>query len=425
MAPDTLLLRQVQLLEAEGRPARRGDALVEGDRLVALDPGSGVEAGRVLEAQGLWLAPSLVDPHSVLREPHSGRAETLESLAAAARLGGYGTLALLPWAASWRDRPEAFDLSLPAPQRLLLWGSFSRAGEDEELAPHADQLAAGACGLAGASAMPPLALLERGLRLAEMGDSPVLLAPRDPSLSPEGFVRERVEALRSGWPVETPLSEVLPLQTLLTLARTLPEAPLRLMNLSTAEAMVLLRQADPRPPASVCWWHLLADCGHLDPEAEGWRVQPSLGGPADREALIAALADGLLTAVAVQHEALDAEERLLPLDQRRPGIAGHGLVLPLLWQELVVNRGWSAAQLWQVLCWGGCRFLGLEPSSLQPGSRDWILFDPAAAAGFDPGEDPSLAANRPDRHGPQGRGRVIASGFIAPERWSLPGNQRR
>ena len=432
--PSTLLLRQVNLLEGPGLPARSCDVLVEGTRLLNLDllRNSPINADLSashpdqepwlgIDATQLWLGPALVDPHSVLDDPYLGRAESLTSLAAAARAGGYGTVALLPWGPTWRDRPESLELSWPEPMRLLLWGAFSQAGDDRELAAHADQLTAGACGLACSSSLPPVALLERGLRLAEMDDRPVLVAPRDLSLTQQGFVRERVEALRGGWPVDPPLSELLPLQTLLSLVDALPEAPVRLMNLSTAEAVQLLRHRGGMPLASVGWWHLIADSGNLDPTAEGWRMVPSLGGPADRQALIAALADGTLTAVAVQHEALDAEERLLPLDQRRPGVAGHGLVLPLLWRELVEGCHWHPSQLWQALCWGPCRFLGLEPSRLKEGSGDWILFDPRAKGGFEPGQDPSLAANRPELEHPPLRGAVVASGFSDPSDWLLPG----
>jgi dihydroorotase len=430
--PAPLLLRQVNLLEGPDSPERRADVLMEGQRLatilgnpVAGEPfgpeamaglGSPVE----LEASHLWLGPALVDPHSVLEDPWLGRAETLASLAAAARSGGYGTVALLPWARPWRDRPESLALAWPAPLRLLLWGSFSQGGEERELAPHADQLAAGACGLAGSAILPPLALLERGLRLGETGRHPVLVAPRELSLTQQGFVRERVEALRGGLPVDPVLSELLPLQSLLTLADALPEACLRLMNLSTAEGVELLRQRRGQPQASVGWWHLLADSGSLDPAAEGWRMVPSLGGPADREALIAGLSDGSLSAVAVHHEALDPEERLLPLDQRRPGLAGHGLVLPLLWDALVSEGIWSARQLWQVLCWGPCGFLNLPPSRLEAGSRDWILFDPKAPGGFSPDQDPSLAANRPEPPGGAFKGRVVASGLSDPQDWLIP-----
>jgi dihydroorotase len=183
------------------------------------------------------------------------------------------------------------------------------------------------------------------------------------------------------------------------------------MNLSTAAGVALLaeRPAHQRPLATVSWWHLLADSGGLDPLAEGWRLQPSLGCRADREALIAGLASGLLTAVAVHHQPLDAEEQLLPLDQRKPGVAGHRYVLPSLWQELVVRRGWGAADLWRVLCWGPAQVLGLTAPQLAAGSRDWILFDPVQRWCPWQESDASLAANQPLRN-QELTGRVIARG---------------
>jgi dihydroorotase len=237
-----------------------------------------------------------------------------------------------------------------------------------------------------------------------------------------GFVREGVDALRAGWPLDPSLSEQLPLQTLLGCAEALAVPALRLMNLSTAAGVELLRgwRGRQRPLASVCWWHLLADASRLDPTAEGWRLVPSLGTPGDREALIAALAEGVIGAVAVNHLALDAEEYLLPLDQRRSGLAGHGLVLPLLWRELVVGRGWSPAQLWQVLCWGPADLLAIERPLLVPGTRHWLLFDPQA--GFRPAQA-SLAANRPVVEqlmpGVPLRGALRASGLVPIESWDL------
>lgn len=411
-------LRQVQLLEGPDRPLRREDVVLRDGAIAAIGRGAeslAVELGlQELDASGWLLAPALVDPHSQLEDPFTGRAETLGSLVSSAAAAGYGTLALLPRARSWRDRPERLQLSVPPPFELLLWGSFSSGGRGEDLAPHGDQLEAGALGLAEDDALPPLALLERGLRLAERGEAPLLLAPRDPSLTQQGFVREGVEALRAGWPLDPAVSETLPLQSLLSLAAQLPpgSGPLRLMNLSTAAGVELLRQAPTAPQATVAWWHLLADSGCLDPVAEGWRVVPSLGTPGDREALIAALAEGVLTAVAVHHQALDSEEQLLPVDQRQPGVAGHRFVLPALWQELVVRRGWSAEALWGALSFGPSRLLGRPAGRLEEGVRQWLLFDPELE--WDPAEDPHapLAANQP-LIGRRLRGQVLASGLMA------------
>jgi dihydroorotase len=424
MAP--LWLSGLGLLLSPGQILQRSDALIGADgRLQAFGPAAVQQAlGLGLEprpAPGCWLAPALVDPHSVLEDPFQGRAECLASLAEAAAAGGYGTVALLPWASPWRDRPESLQIHWAAPLRLRLWGSFSQSGLDQGLAAHADQLAAGAVGLAGGAALPPAELLERALTLAEWAERPLLLAPRLAQLSGGGFVRESVETLRAGWPPDPTVSELLPLELLRSLVSQRPQPALALMNLSTAAGVQALRQwpLEHRPAASVSWWHLLADAGALAPSDSGWRVEPSLGGPQDREALIAALGEGLIAAVAVHHLPLDREEQLLPLDQRRAGVAGHGgPVLPLLWQELVERRGWSVEQLWQALSWGPAALLGLEPEGLEPGSQRWLLFDPHHSWRFEASASPSRAANQPWLGRPLS-GRILASGLTAPGRWLL------
>ncbi|MFM7237652.1 MAG: dihydroorotase [Cyanobium sp.] len=426
MAATPLLLRQVQVLEGPGEAAARRDVWIDGRQLLGWEavpsPSPRDREIQEVDARHLWLAPPLVDPHSVLEDPWLGRSETLESLCHAAAIGGYGTVALLPWARPWRDRPERLQLAWKDPCRLLLWGSFTADGAEDNLALHAEQIQAGALGLAGSDHLPPLALLEKGLRLGEMGTRPVLLAPRDPSLAQDGFVRERVESLRAGWPTDPVLSETLPLQSLLSLKATHRALQLRLMNLSTVEALALLRSHSDPPPASVCWWHLLADSGSLHPADEGWRMVPSLGAPEDREALIAALSQGLLAAVAVHHQPLDAEEQLLPLDQRKSGMAGHGLALSMLWRELVGQRGWSAEELWQVLCWGPSRYLDLPLERLVPPTDRWILWDPTRPWPEAVRQRGSLAANIPSLPADGLRGRVTASGLLPLEQWPLAEN---
>lgn len=428
-----LWLRQVQLLTGPDDPPQRGDVLIGADGalmgwgtdMTARATELGIAA---TEAEGWLLAPTLVDPHSVLEHPWGSQRETLASLAEAAAASGYGTVALLPWGHPWRDRAECLQgLHWPEPLQLHLWGSFSEEGSDRALAAHWEQLESGAIGLAGTDALPPLPLLERGLLLGEMGDRPVLVAPRQADLCHGGFVREGVETLRSGWPPDPHLSESLPLSALLELVRHRPDSRLVLMNLSTAQGVALLRKAAataPPPAATVSWWHLLADSGNLSPSTDGGsRLVPSLGAPTDREALLAGLADGLIRAVAVHHLPIDPEEQMMPLDQRRGGLAGygpvHGLVLPLLWGELVGRRSWRPEQLWQVLCWGPAELIGQPSPRLQPGSRRWLLFDPAASWWIRRAEILSLAANLPVQDGGSIQGMIRACGLTAPDRWQL------
>jgi hypothetical protein len=90
MSDPHLLLHRVNLMEGPGRPSRIVDALISGQRLQALaEPGALALPvplqGRCqsIDAQTCWLAPPLVDPHSVLDDPYLGRAETLTRLQAA------------------------------------------------------------------------------------------------------------------------------------------------------------------------------------------------------------------------------------------------------------------------------------------------------------------------------------------------------
>ena len=415
---DSLLLDPVRILQGPRHDERQGAVLIENGVLHGLDQVARDRAALLglvpSEASTQLIAPCLVDPHSVLEDPINGRAETLDSLKRCASTGGYGRIALLPRSRTWRDRPTRLQDLLqpnePGGVQINVWGSFSRDGLGSELAPHADLIEHGAIGIADDDFMLPLPLLERGLLLGDMGAAPVLLAPRDPDLQGDGMARACVETLRAGWAPDPLSSESLPVSQLLALQRRHPLRQLRLMNLSTAEAVDQLRREPHPPTGTVSWWHLLADSAGLDIDDPGWRVRPSIGTSADRLALQQAVADGLIS-VAVHAVPLDAEDMLMPPDQRPPGLSGHHLVLSALWDALVRHGGWSVAQLWQALSFGPSALLNLTPEQLQPGSRRWLLFDPDCTwrAQDHDGHRP-LAANLP-LLGRELQGKVRACGL--------------
>ena len=381
--PETMLLDPVRVLVASDQSLQeKGAALFEGDRLIALDQ----QARELASDQGIAainranhvLAPCLVDPHSSLPSPFTGSGETLHTLLCSAAQAGYGQLALLPQAPVPRDCPETlqgFQLE-NCDLKVHLWGSFSQGGAGEQLSSHADLLEAGAIGLCDGEQMPSTNLLDRALLLGEMGEAPVLIAPHDASLQGEGMLREGVETLRAGWPADPVISETLPIGQLLELQRRHKTRKLVLMNLSTADGVEMLSQTNSPPLATVGWWHLIEDRTHQKSESFQWFVTPSVGGESDRRALIRALNDGRINAVAVNGIPLDDEECLLPPDQRSKGLSGHHLVLPALWEHLIVDQGWSVNQLWEVLSFGPSRVLGQAEEQLSLGSNRWILFDP-------------------------------------------------
>ena len=97
-------------------------------------------------------------------------------------------------------------------------------------------------------------------------------------------------------------------------------------------------------------------------------------------------------------------------------------MLPCLWQALVNGQGWTATELWQVICWGPAALLGEPAEGLQAGSRRWLLFDPDAPTAWTGQDSLSRAANQP-LLGRTLRGQIRASGLTAPESWALPATE--
>ena len=60
----SLLIRNGTVVDGSGAPARVADLAVEGDRIVALEPGLAGEAARVIDAKGLMVTPGFIDAHS-------------------------------------------------------------------------------------------------------------------------------------------------------------------------------------------------------------------------------------------------------------------------------------------------------------------------------------------------------------------------
>src|SRR5262249_43905071 len=103
---DDVVVRGARVLD----PVERVDGVldVRVDRGVITEMGTDVDANghRVIEAQGLVLAPAFVDPHVHLRTPGREDEETIESGTAAAAAGGYSAILAVPNTDPPVDEPD-------------------------------------------------------------------------------------------------------------------------------------------------------------------------------------------------------------------------------------------------------------------------------------------------------------------------------
>ncbi len=396
----SLMIRQAFILGlAEGEAAEpvdaqgRGDVLIEDGVISAIAPTLPIPPPNteVIDGRGQFLGPGLIDLYSQSGEPGHESRETYESIRRAAAAGGFTRLGLLPNTRPAVDNVSALERIQQLNYRidsdfplatLLPWATITLAASGNQLTELAELAAAGAVGFTDAQPLPSeIGLIRRLLEYAQPLQKPIALWPCDVRLVGPGVVREGLDALRLGLPGVSALAETTALATLLECVAEIP-TPVHIMRVSTARSVALIRQAKAQGSpisASVPWHHLIFDTHDLQQYDPHLRHDPPLGTPADRQALIAGVAEGVIEAIAIDHSPYTYEEKTVAFDSAPPGAIGLELALPVLWQTFVSTQKWSPRQLWQALSQGPAKCLGFTPAAIAVGNpADITLFDPQA-----------------------------------------------
>jgi dihydroorotase len=155
--------------------------------------------------------------------------------------------------------------------------------------------------------------------------------------------------------------------------------PIHLMRVSTARGVELIahaKQRGIRVTASTTWMHLLFDSDDVASYDPNLRLEPPLGNRHDLEVLIDGVKQGIIDAIAIDHQAYTYEEKTVAFAQAPPGVIGLQLALPLLWQRFVSTGKWSAVELWKALSLAPRKCLQLPVTSIDPQqSHELVLFD--------------------------------------------------
>jgi dihydroorotase len=141
------------------------------------------------------------------------------------------------------------------------------------------------------------------------------------------------------------------------------------------------------------------------------RLSPPLRSENDRQASIAAVADGTVDVITSGHDPRGPEDKRLPFADASPGMAGAETLLALS-LNLVRDGHVSLNRLMTLLSANPAKILGVNAGSFAPGSAaDLILVDPDAPWIVDSAKMAASAGNTPfDKVPVQGRARRIMKG---------------
>ncbi|MGB7416020.1 MAG: dihydroorotase [Thermosynechococcaceae cyanobacterium] len=378
------LLRQVRLLDPSTQCDRISDILISAGQIAAIaDSITDIpDETEQHDCSGLILGTGLVDLYCHSGAPGFEARETLESLGQAASAGGFTRLTLLPDTQPPLDTPDALKRLQAQPDHgvnMQAWGAITHNMEGQHLVELSELRDTGVVGFSEGFPLTNLVLIRRLLEYLAPLKMPIALWPVHSDLAAQGVIREGLQALRLGLPENPSASETTALAALLELVAMVP-APVHIMRVSTARSVQLITAAKAAGlpiTASTTWMHLLWNSDDLSTYNTSLRLDPPVGNPDDQAALIQGLEDGVLDAIATDHQSYTYEEKTVAFGQAPPGAIGLELVLPILWQKFVATERWSPLDLWGKLSQHPAQCLHQQPPTLTVGQpAEMTLFDP-------------------------------------------------
>jgi dihydroorotase len=424
-APATLVLVGARVIDpANGTDAIRDLAVVDG-RIV--DGSQLPEGARRLDASRLIVAPAFVDLHTHLREPGATDAEDVESGTRAAAHGGFGTVCAMPNTDPAIDEPArlawvAARARDAGAARVRVIAAITVGRRGETLTDIGALTAAGAVAFSDDGASVASARLSRSALGYLAGLGGVLIEhAEEPTLATGTLMRAGFTATRlglTGWP---PSAELTIVERDIALAAE-TGARLHLTHLSTAGAIDAVRRARERGMAVTCdvtphhlamtdrWvagdrhfaWEAVAGSEAtfeevLDPERAYdalCRVNPPLPSREDALALLAAVADGTVDAIATDHAPHPPHRKSVPFADAAPGMIGLETALSL-GLAAVEAGALTLPRLLAALTIGPARVIG-QACGLAPGMEaELVAFDPSAHWTVDASALASRSANTP------------------------------
>jgi dihydroorotase len=400
-----LLLRGGLVVDATGE--RRADVLVRDGTIVDVADGLDAPAGAaVLDAEGAVVAPGLVDLHTHLREPGGEAAETIETGARAAALGGFTAVVAMPNTDPPLDDASVvravLDRGRGATCDVHAAGCITRGRAGVQLAPLGELYDAGVRIFTDDGAcVADAAVMRHAFEYAAMLPGAVIAQhAEDSALAAGGHMHEGEWSGKLGIPGRPAEAEEIVVARDLVLAR-MTGGRYHVLHVSAAATVDLLRAAralgvDVTAEAAPHHFTLTdAACESFDPV---FKVHPPLRTAADVAAITAGLADGTIDAIATDHAPHAPETKDVPFEEAPPGMLGLETALALACTRLVAPGHMRLGEVLDALCGRPARRAGLgahggpvavgRPANL-------CVFDPATTWTVDARRSASRSRNTP------------------------------
>jgi dihydroorotase len=416
----SLLIKGGHLIDPAAKINTPMDILLRDGRVAEVAPPNQIRtsADEKFDARGLVVAPGFIDLHVHLREPGQSYKETIATGTAAAAAGGFTTVCTMPNTAPVVDTAE-WVAWLRSPERGAVVNVFpiaaaTRGSRGSTLTDFAALQRSGAIAVTD-DGKPILDddVMRMALRLGAELNFPVVQHAEDTRMTENSSMHEGPTSFRLGLRAMPARAESVIVDRDVTLALQIHESRLHVAHLSTSDALKAVRRgkrAHARVTCEVTPHHFTLIDENVGEYDTNFKMNPPLRSAADREAILVALADGTVDAIATDHAPHAAHEKQVEFERASFGITGLETALSLAITKLHRDEKIPLARIVELFTAGPARVFDLPGrGSLARGNHaDVTIFDPKKRWTFEAGKSLSMSHNTPF-DGWQFTGKVVAT----------------
>ncbi len=356
------------------------DVLIDGDRIARVGRDLPANGASIVEVPaGFIVCPGFIDMHVHLREPGQEHKETVATGVASAVAGGFTAVACMPNTVPVNDNANVTSLILAKATeaglaRVYPIGAVSKGSKGELLADIAELKQAGCVAITDdGHPVATALLLRRALEYAGMFGMPVIEHCEDQSLKGDGVAHEGFHAASLGLRGIPGAAEALGAERGILLSE-LTGSAFHVAHMSARASLRAVRKGKEnavRVTCEVAPHHFtLTDeaLGTPIPYDTNVKMNPPLREAADREAMLAGIADGSVDAIATDHAPHHYDEKNVEFDRAPFGIVGLETAVSLSLDRLVHAGLIRLPRLVELLSTNPARILHVTGGSLSEGA---------------------------------------------------------
>lgn len=403
----TLLIKGGYLIDPAEKINAPMDILLRDGRVAEVAPPNKIRgsADEKFDARGLVVAPGFIDLHVHLREPGQSYKETIATGTAAAAAGGFTSVCTMPNTAPVVDTPE-WVTWLRSPERGALVNVFpiAAATKSSRGATLTDFTALQRAGAVAVTDDGKPILEDETMRMAlNLGaelNLPVVQHAEDTRATEHCSMHSGPTSFRLGLRGMPASAEALIVDRDVALAQQIHESRLHVAHLSTSDALKAVRRgkrAKARVTCEVTPHHFTLIDENVGEYNTNFKMNPPLRTAADIEAIVVALGDGTVDAIATDHAPHARHEKEMEFERASFGITGLETALPLAITQLYLKHKIPLTRIVELFTSGPARVFDLPGrGTLARGSfADVTIFDPKKRWKFETSKSRSLSRNTP------------------------------